>query len=179
MSTLLYGSTFEVVQQFQFFLQCCLEYFLFAQILLTNGSWVWPKVHQCNGSKGALLIWKNRIVWIKCANSGKSQNWSLFKFFLQPKTIYLAVLSNFQHLPLMKFLSALLKSCKRFNFSSDVVWNIVCLLRYRWQILLGVFSVCSDIVDKLELNLAKSAPMQWIKGRAFIWKNFLNKMHKF
>ena len=99
LSTLLSGSSFEVPQYFQFFLRCCWEYFQFAQILLTNGSWICPKVHQCNGSKGKLLIWKNGIFWIKFADSWQRWNWTYLKFLLQPETIYLSAVNNFQHLP--------------------------------------------------------------------------------
>ena len=56
-------------------------------------------MHQCNGSKGELLIWKNRIFWMKFAISRQRWNWTYLKFLLQPETIYLPVVSNFQHLP--------------------------------------------------------------------------------
>ena len=135
---MLSGSSFEVLQYFQVFLRCCWGYFQFAQILLTNGSWICPKVHQCNGSKAALLIWKNRIFWIKFVNSRECWNWIYLKFLLQPTTIYSAVVSNFQHLP---------PSVEKRN--CVFIWRQKLLSSLAvWQIATGKRNKLSDIIGR-------------------------------
>ena len=155
---MLSGSSFEVLQYFQVFLRCCWGYFQFAQILLTNGSWICPKVHQCNGSKAALLIWKNRIFWIKFVNSRQCWNWTYLKFLLQPTTIYSAVVSNFQHLP------PSVKKCNRVFIRRQKLLSSLAV----WQIATGKRNKLSDIIGREPDNhdLFETSPFKKRGGRS-------------